>query len=217
MSDNEITHPLFAAVYDTAMPEETMLEPHRRYLVRNLSGDVLDLGAGTGTMFSYFEDATDRSNATFCAIEPDPHMLKQAKKKAEPLDLDIKLEKARAESLPYEDDSFDTVIAGIVFCTIQDVGAALDEVARVLRPGGEFRFLEHVHDDGLQGKVQSAINPAWKRAIGGCQLTRDTVAAFAGHDAFDAVEIEEVGIGVPPLKPFVRGQLRRRSPAHFWE
>lgn len=211
MSDDEIAHPIFAAVYDTAMPEKTMLEPHRRYLVRNLRGDVLDLGAGTGTMFSYFEDATRRDDTRLYAIEPDPHMLKQADEKAESLGLDVELEAARAESLPYKDDSFDTVIAGIVFCTIQDVDAALDEVARVLRPGGEFRFLEHVHDDGLSGRVQTAINPAWKRAIGGCQLTRDTVAAFASHDAFDAVEVEEVEIGVPPLKPFVRGQLRRRS------
>ena len=209
-TDDSPSHPLFAAVYDpvTKHAEETLLREHREFLTKNLNGAVLDLGAGTGAMFPYFEAATEYDPLlVFHAIEPDPHMRRRAEQKANDLDLDIEIRPEGAQSLPYADDSFDVVIASLVFCTIPDVDAALDEVARVLKPGGEFRFLEHVHADGWLAHVQDAANPVWRRGAAGCHLNRDTAATFRTDDRFEVAELDELEIGIPPVKPFVRGTL----------
>ncbi|WP_284007429.1 class I SAM-dependent methyltransferase [Haloarcula pelagica] len=202
-------HRLFAAIYDpaTALVERTLLRPHRRYLARDLDGTVLDLGAGTGATFPYLAD----SGLVLHAVEPDDHMRRRAAERARALGLDIDLRSAGATDLPYADDTFDTVIASMVFCTIGDPEAALDEAARVLRPGGEFRFLEHVADDGWREHVQHALAPLWRRLAGGCHLTRRTAALFASHPAFDVVELERRNLGLTPVRPFVRGRLRRRA------
>lgn len=206
-------HRLFAALYDPVMraAEAKLFPPHREYLARDLSGDVLDLGAGTGAMFPYYVDAVESGRATVTAVEPDPHMRKRAVDRAEDLDLAVTVDAAGAEALPYADDSFDVVVAAMVFCTIPDTDAALDEVARVLRPGGELRFLEHVAEEGWRRWVQRAIQPLWKRVAGGCHLTRRTGEQFADHPAFETVDVERRGLGTFPVRPFVRGTLERRA------
>lgn len=211
-SRQEPSHPLFAAVYDpaTALVERTLLRSHREYLVAELEGTVLDLGAGTGAMFPYFAAAANDST-TFHAIEPDPHMRRQAEGEARTHSVDITIDDSPAESLPYSDDTVDVVIASMVFCTIPDVETALREVSRVLKPGGEFRFFEHVADDGWRGRVQAALAPLWKRLAGGCHLTRQTASRFAADSTFDIVEIERLHLGVTPIRPFVRGTLRKRA------
>ena len=211
-AQREQSHPLFAAIYDPAMViiERTLLRPHRNYLVDDLRGAILDVGAGTGAMFPYFATVGNGSTA-FYAIEPDSYMRRRAREKAHELCLDIDIRSAAAESLPYADDSFDVVIASMVFCTIPDVETSLSEVARVLRPGGEFRFFEHVLDDGWRARVQSLIAPLWKRVAGGCHLTRQTASVFAADRSFDIVEIDRMNLGTTPIRPFVRGRLRKRA------
>lgn len=208
------SHPLFAAVYDpiTKPAEATLFREHREYLVADLDGAVLDLGAGTGAMFPYFTSAMDRDpTLALHAIEPDPHMRGRAERKAEALDLDVEIRPEGAEALAYDDKSFDVVIASLVLCTIPDVGAALDEVARVLRPGGEFRVFEHVHADGWLARVQDAVNPIWRRVAAGCNLNRDTAATLGGDGRFEVMELDELEVGVPPVMPFIRGTLVRRD------
>ncbi|WP_345779744.1 class I SAM-dependent methyltransferase [Haloplanus halobius] len=148
---------------------------------------------------------------TFHAIEPDLYMRRQAEEKARTYSLDVTIDDSPAESLPYRDDTFDVVIASMVFCTIPDVETALSEVSRVLKPGGEFRFFEHVADDGWRGRVQGVLAPLWKRLAGGCHLTRQTALRFAAEPTFDIVEIEPLHLGVTPIRPFVRGILRKRT------
>ena len=204
--DTRPSHRLFAALYDpVTRPFEDRIVEHREYLTEDVMGDVLDLGAGTGANFPYFADA----DASLHAVEPDPHMRKRAKKRAGKLGIDVEIRPDRAEALSYADDSFDYVVAGLVFCTIKDVDAALDEVARVLRRGGEFRFLEHVGDEGLTRRVQETLNPLWKRCAGGCNLDRDTLTVFETRREFETVETESFRDGVTPVNPLVRGRLRR--------
>lgn len=209
------SHPWFARLYDPVMraSEERLFPPHREYLARNLSGDVLDLGAGTGAMLPYYEEPVRSGAATVTLLEPDPHMRERAVASAQERDLDVTVSDARAESLPFADDSFDMVVASMVFCTVSDPHAALDEVARVLRPGGEFRFLEHVAEDGPLRAVQRILAPLWRRVAGGCHLTRRTGALFGNHQAFSVTDIERFHLGIFPVRPFVRGTLTRRDAA----
>jgi len=200
------SHRVFAALYDpVTRPFERRIVEHREYLTEGVGGDALDLGAGTGANFPYFAD----TDAPLHAVEPDPYMLKRAKERAEELDIEIELRPDRAESLSYPDASFEYVIAGLVFCTIEDVDAALDEVARVLRPGCEFRFLEHVGDDGFSRRLQETLNPLWKRCAGGCNLHRDTGKRFEKREDFKTVETETFSDGMMLVNPLVRGRLRK--------
>ena len=211
-SRDDISHPLVASVYDYVVPERTLFAPHREYLVSDLSGRVLDIGAGTGALFPHVAGAGDLE---FHAIEPDPHMRKRAREKAREVGLAVDLRDARAESLPYPDDAFDVVISSLVFCTIDDPDAALEEIARVLKPGGEFRFFEHVHADGAIGTGQDLVNPVWTRVAGGCNLNRRTVDRFVSREAFDVLEVERLEQGPLSMTPFVRGRLRRRRKGAF--
>ncbi|MFH5798860.1 class I SAM-dependent methyltransferase [Haladaptatus sp. CMAA 1911] len=178
---------------------------HRRYLARNLEGTVLDLGAGSGAMVPYLQTAVRREpSLDLHAIEPNPDRRRQAKRTASAHDLDINVRAGRAESLPYADDTFDVVIASAVFCTVQDPSLALGEVHRVLKPDGEFRFLERVRSDGPRGYLQDAVTPLWKRIDDGCHLDRRTDEWIAaGPFALD--DIETLRLGVNPSRPFVRG------------
>ena len=216
--DTDIDHPWVATLYEALTPIEWLFRPHREYLAADLSGRVLDLGAGTGRMFEPVLEATAAGDSAddnsgpveYHAIEPDPNMRRRATRCARDIGMAVDLRDARAEALPYPDDSFDVVLSSVVFCTIQDPDAALEEVARVLRPDGEFRFFEHVRADGWRERGQNLCNPAWKRVAGGCNLNRATVERFVGHDAFDVIEVERLSMGIFPATPFVRGLLRRR-------
>jgi SAM-dependent methyltransferase len=207
----EHDHALFAAIYDpaTALAEATVLAPHRRYLTNGLRGRVLDLGAGTGATVPFFAAARtaarrDGDDLDVHLLDPDAHMRVRARRRARDADLDATVAGGRAESLPYPDDSFDAVVSALVGCTIPDLDAALDEVVRALRPGGEFRFFEHVAADGLQGRVQTLVDPAWTRLAAGCHLDRDLEAAYRTHPGLDLRTVERHG-GVPPVSPLIRG------------
>lgn len=209
MADHE--HPIFARLYDPVMewPEREFLAEHREFLASGATGRVLDIGAGTGAQFSAFEGQDDIE--TVHAVEPDQHMRARAERKAADIDLSIEFSDASAESLPYENDSFDTVVAAFVFCTIPDAAAALDEVSRVLAPGGEFRFVEHVRADGIAGLAHDLCAPAWHTVAGGCHLNRETGRQFLSDDRFEVLAYDRLESGVSRLLPVVRGRMRRED------
>lgn len=205
MSDN----PLVTGLYDPVMaiPERTVLRPHREALVADLDGKVLDLGAGTGAMFPYFESL---DSVRVEAVEPDPGMRRQAVERAEESSADITVVAGDAQDLPYDDETFDAVVASFALCTIPDHERALDEVTRVLRDGGEFRFLEHVRGDGVAGRVHDLLAPAWHAVAGGCHLNRETDGLLLGDDRFRAVAFERTEGLAGAVLPVVRGRLERR-------
>lgn len=192
--------------------ERTLAPEHRRYLARKLDGPVLDLGAGTGAMFPYFGAAAQREGSiAVTAVEPDGGFRERAKRKAERVGLDVDIRSGEAEALPFEDERFNTVIASVVFCTIPDVDGALDEVDRVLKPGGELRFFEHVRSHGRHGRIQDRVTPVWKRLAAGCHLNRDAERAIS-NSALEITEIEDVELesavlpsSLLPIQRFVRG------------
>ena len=181
-------HRWFAAIYDAMMrgSERKFLAKHRPYIVGEADGRVLEVGAGTGASLSYYGKA-----AKVLATEPDPYMLERARKRLRQLGLThVELAQHPAEELPFEDDSFDHVVSTLVFCTVRDPRRALAEVKRVLKPGGTFRFIEHVRfDDGLKGLVQDAITPLWRWVGAGCHPNRRTLEAI-GEAGFQVQDLQ---------------------------
>lgn len=197
----------FSALYDRAFAasEEAGLREMRGALLKQARGRVLELGAGTGlNMELYPHEGIDRLVLT----EPDPHMFKQLRKRAKEGCPGAELLEAGAEALPVEDDSFDTVVVTLVLCTVPDQPAALKEISRVLAPGGQLLFLEHVrsHDAGL-AKWQDRLEGPWKFLADGCRCNRDTVATIAAA-GFTLEEVEHGELpSVPPLvRPMVTGR-----------
>jgi ubiquinone/menaquinone biosynthesis C-methylase UbiE len=165
---NNEGHRWFAAAYDRISRggEKARVRHLRKELLSGVTGDVLEIGAGTGANFEYYDDA-----ARVIALEPDPHMLKRAEAKLRP---NIELRQAPAESLPFPDASFDAVVSTLVLCTVSDVPRALDEIRRVLRPGGKLIFIEHIRADGIAGGVQRVIRRPWRYFSAGCNVDRAT-------------------------------------------
>ena len=197
---------MFSALYDRAFEasEEAGLRQMRRELLVEARGRVLEVGAGTGLNLDlYPREGIDR----LILVEPDPHMTRQLQKKLTDSGCAAELIEAPAERLPFEDDSFDTVIVTLVLCTVPDQPAALREISRVLAPGGQFLFLEHVRSNhpGL-AKWQDRLEAPWRFLGDGCHCNRDTEAAIraAGFQLSD-VEHPEFPKGPPLVKPMAKG------------
>jgi ubiquinone/menaquinone biosynthesis C-methylase UbiE len=176
-------------VYDLglALAERTGFGRWRRWLAAGASGRALDLGTGTGRNLPLLSTG---------AVAVDPHRdnLVRARRRAASVPLVL----ARAEALPFRDGAFDTVVCGLVLCSVDDPAAALDEARRVLGPGGELRLVEHVRSPGWRGRLQDLLQPAWTAFTGGCHPNRDTERAVA-----------EAGFEVDPASRRARGTMRR--------
>jgi len=136
------------------------------------------------------------------ATEPATFMLSRARKRAVELGLDVEFHDAPAEALPFADASFDTVVATLVLCTVSEQTEPLSEVRRVLKPAGEFRFIEHVRaDGGVHARVQDLITLAWSFVGAGCQPNRRTREAV-GSAGFDFKRLERRW---RPITPFIFG------------
>lgn len=147
--------------------EAISLKRLRSKLLSHAKGKTLEIGFGTGLNFEYYP-----KNIQFIGIEPDEQMRSSAIKKANQYHLEI--HDGDAQKLNFEDSSFDTVVATLVFCSIPNPNLALEEVYRVLKPGGQFLLLEHVRKNTLiSGWLLDHLTPFWKHIAGGCHLNRD--------------------------------------------
>jgi ubiquinone/menaquinone biosynthesis C-methylase UbiE len=158
-------------IYDAicALAERGGLGRWRRWLVQGARGRTLDLGCGTGRNLPLLPSGTRA-----VAVDPSRHCIRRARRRAPAVPVVI----ARAEALPFRDATFDTVLSGLVFCSVGDPARGLAEVRRVLRPGGELRMLEHVRaTTPWHARVQDLIQPAWTWVAGGCHPNRDTERA----------------------------------------
>lgn len=199
-------HRWFAAVWDrlSATNERRFGKKIRPRIMEEMAGRVLEVGAGTGASFSYYPD-----DAQVIATEPDPHMLKRAEKRlAEMNRPNVELRQAPAESLPFDDASFDHVLSTLVFCSVRDQAKALAEARRVLKPGGTFRFWEHIRNDESRfwGTLQDLITPVWRWFAAGCHPNRRTQQAI--EEAGFRIEWVE-RIQAAPGTPEVYGLARR--------
>src|SRR3954468_11384755 len=148
--------------------EATGLRAWREKLVAGARGGVLDVGCGTGRNLPLFPPGTK-----VIGLDPARDSLRKARRRAP----GMALVRASAEALPFRDGAFDTVVSGLVFCSVPDPLQGLSEVKRVLAPGGRLRMLEHVRSTSRLGaRWQDFIQPLWTWVAGGCHPNRDTEA-----------------------------------------
>jgi ubiquinone/menaquinone biosynthesis C-methylase UbiE len=196
---------VFAAMYDRMLAgaEKAGLEQRRRAVVARASGRVLEVGAGTGLNLQHYPEAIDELVLT----EPEEPMARRLETRVAASASRATVVRAAAESLPFEADSFDTVVCTLVLCTVDDPVRALSEIERVLRPGGRFLFLEHVRAEqpGL-ARWQDRLAPLWRRFGHGCNCNRATPDLIRSS-GFEAVEVEhgEVPKAPPIVRPLVVG------------
>jgi ubiquinone/menaquinone biosynthesis C-methylase UbiE len=190
-------HRWFAAIYDKQMRsmERAFGAEMRRHALSDLKGDVLEIGAGTGANFEHYP-----ADTRVTALEPDPFMLKKAEARLSSLGrTNIILRLLPAEELPFDDASFDAVVSTLVLCTVQDVPRSLSEMRRVLRPGGEVRFFEHVRATGFVGRTQDLVKPVWGYFGAGCNPNRRTEDALRGAGFNVVIEERRKMMGFVPL------------------
>lgn len=183
-------HPIFAAIWSRFGHQG--VRAFRAPVVSPARGHVLELGAGTGENLAAYRNA-ERITLT----EPDPYMLRRAEAKVRQSGLPVEILPAVAEELPFAEQSFDTVVATLVFCSVEDQAAAFAEVKRVLKPGGTFRFLEHVRSESpVHAWFQDLFTPIGKCCGGGCRANRDTLGMMR-RSGFEVTELTQVTQGWP--------------------
>jgi ubiquinone/menaquinone biosynthesis C-methylase UbiE len=183
---------------------------YRRRLLAGLSGRVVEVGAGDGGNFAFYPPEV----TGVVAVEPEPYLRDQATRRAEMAPVPVQVVDGVAERLPLAASSVDAAVLSLVLCSVPDQAAALAELHRALRPGGELRFFEHVAADtpGLR-RVQAVVDrTVWPLLLAGCHTGRDTVAAIgAAGFAVEEVERFRFPAGGPPAPstPHALGRARR--------
>jgi ubiquinone/menaquinone biosynthesis C-methylase UbiE len=159
----------------------------RRRLLASLRGRVIDVGAGDGRSVEHYPPSV----TGVLAVEPDPNARARAAERAESAAVPIEIVEGVAAALPAADGTFDAAVVMGLLCSVSDPAAALSELRRVLKPGGELRFWEHVRSEHVLFRgVQHACDALfWTRALGGCETTRDTESAIRAA-GFEVVALD---------------------------
>lgn len=201
---------LLAKIYDPFMrkTERACLAEWRRALLSPLSGEVLEIGAGTGANLAHYGAGVSR----LVVAEPDPHMRRQLVERVGARRAPVEVLDAEVGALPADAAAFDYVVSTLVLCSVPDLFVALAEIRRVLRPGGRLVFIEHVAADDRPDRLawQERLEPVWVRVASGCHLTRRTDSAMlrAGFE-IETLTRQSVRKALPWVRPSIRGAARR--------
>jgi SAM-dependent methyltransferase len=210
--DTDIERPRFARMYPkaAARADRRGATEHRRRLLADLRGRIIELGAGDGRNFPLYPTGVTE----VVAIEPEPSLRAAAEAAAANVDVPVTVRGGTADRLPIEHGALDAAVASLVLCSVPDQAAALAELRRVLRPGGELRFYEHVipRCQPKRALVQLADRSGlWPAVAGGCHPARDTAAAIEAA-GFTIERCERFGFrasAIEPSVPHILGVARR--------
>jgi ubiquinone/menaquinone biosynthesis C-methylase UbiE len=202
----------FAGLYDRFLSrsEAAGLSQKRREMLLPARGRTLELGAGTGLNLPHYPDAVTELVVT----EPYPHMVPKLRDKMDALQVDrrgrrTQLVVAEAERLPFEDESFDTVAAAMILCTVKDPEVVLVEIERVLKPDGQYLFLEHVRNpDKKIALKQDLIQPGWFLFGNECHCNRPTVETI-GRSRLNITHLKRDKI--PAARQFIEAMVIGRA------
>jgi len=190
-----------AGFFDAGMAplEWRHLRRIRRELLSDATGSVLEIGAGSGVNLAYYP-MNGISHLTLSDIAEREQVYRRrygALRRKWGADLpELSVVTLDATRLPFDDGSFDTVVATLLFCSVECPPCGFDEIRRVLKPGGRYLFLEHVRPEHPQlQRTFDVVNPLWKRLAGGCNLNRETLSAIV-EAGFTIRRRDQAGQGV---------------------
>jgi len=202
-----VQHPVFARVW-SRISARVGSERQRSELLAGLDGRVIEVGAGDGRNFAHYPPKVSE----VLAVEPEAYLRGLARNAARTAPVQVTVLDGNAELLAVEDGAFDAAISSLVLCSVLDQETALAELHRVLAPGGQLRFFEHVvAEQSFARTVQSKLDDSgvWPHLAGGCRLARDTVGTIAAA-GFTIERMRRFTSGPGPLGvPFVLGAARR--------
>ena len=177
MTGTPVHHPLFARLYERMAPafETKGSGAHRDEMLAGLAGRVVEVGAGTGLNFAHYPPTVSE----VIAVEPEPYLRDKATQAATRTTVAVTVVDGVADRLPVDDASCDAGVASLVLCSVPDQATALAELHRVIRPGGELRFYEHIRSESARlARFQRAIDVVWPHMGGGCHTSRATLDAI---------------------------------------
>jgi len=182
---------------------EQAIAERKQALFSDLHGNVLEIGPGTGVNLPYYP-----AEIHWIGIEPNPFMDAYLQKAAQKQGLQIDLRRGTAEALPVKDNSMNVVVSTLVLCSVPNLNQTLQEILRVLKPGGRFLFIEHVAAPRgtLLRQVQQGVRPVWQVLGDGCHPDRETWLALE-QVGFARVEYQHFSgpFPIPIVKPHIMG------------
>ena len=196
---------LFALTYDRQMAktEKAQLGALRQRLLAAASGDVLEIGGGTGANLPFYRPEAGSLTIT----EPETAMVRRLERRAREQAPQAKILRAPAEDLPFEDGTFDTVVSTLVLCGVSDQPRALRQIRRVLRPGGQLLFIEHVRSgDPRLARHQDRMN--WMcQLVVCCDCNRPTLTSIE-EAGFTVTDVEHLTLHNAPsfVRPLIVGR-----------
>ena len=167
----------------------------REKIVPQAEGQILEIGMGSGINIPYYD--TNKVEKVW-GLEPSIGMRKKAQKRVNAAPFELEWLDLPGEEIPLDSNSVDTIVLTYTLCTIPDWRAAVDQMRRVLKPGGKLLFSEHgkAPDAAVQA-WQNRVNPLWMKLAGGCHLNRD-IPELLKEGGFSIKELDTLYVPKTP-------------------